>query len=510
MRDRQQEFKDVHEEGILKDAAPRNFARVRVGSRSLDDSTLNISPFKELPNSQYFDKKYILRALAGKDIKALRRISRAFFMKSGIYSHVCEYLSRIYRYDWYVVPYVKSVDSVSMNKLLKDFSKVLTFFDSSNIKLSCGKMALNLIVDGCYYGYMIPNDECVQIQELPIDYCRSRYDKNGVPTVEFDMKYFDTQFPDSAYRNKVLKVFPQEFSEGYRLYKQGKLSADFMGDSTSWYLLSTDNAFKLNLNNSDVPILVNAIPYLLDVDEARELEKKKMLQKLLKIIIQKLPLDKNSELVFDVEEAQDIHTNAVHMVKNAIGVDILTTFADIETVDLSDSATSVDKDDLGRFEKTAYTELGVAQNLFNSDGNIALEKSVLVDEASVRAIPLTFVAFYNRVIKFIGVDTKKCSFKFNMLETTQFNYKDLAKTYKEQVQYGYSKFLPQLALGHSQSEILALATFENKILNLSEIMVPPQSSNTISSSGSSTGGGRPSLQDDQKSEKTIANIESGS
>jgi hypothetical protein len=36
-----------------------------------------------------------------------------------------------------------------------------------------------------------------------------------------------------------------------------------------------------------------------------------------------------------------------------------------------------------------------------------------------------------------------------MLETTQYNYKDLAKMYKEQVQLGYSKMLPQIAMGHS-------------------------------------------------------------
>nr|DAD78629.1 MAG TPA: portal protein [Siphoviridae sp. ctB3v5] len=32
---------------------------------------------------------------------------------------------------------------------------------------------------------------------------------------------------------------------------------------------------------------------------------------MLKIIVQKLPLDKNSDLVFDVDEARDIHNNAV-------------------------------------------------------------------------------------------------------------------------------------------------------------------------------------------------------
>jgi hypothetical protein len=34
-------------------------------------------------------------------------------------------------------------------------------------------------------------------------------------------------------------------------------------------------------------------------------------------------------LIFDVEEARDIHNNGVEMLKRAIGVDVLTTFTDV-------------------------------------------------------------------------------------------------------------------------------------------------------------------------------------
>ena len=51
--------------------------------------------------------------------------------------------------------------------------------------------------------------------------------------------------------------------------------------------------------------------------------------------------------------------------------------------------------------------------------------------------------------------------------------------YKEQVQIGYSKMLPQIALGHSQSSILNMAHFENEIMHLSEIMIPPLMSSTM-------------------------------
>ena len=99
-----------------------------------------------------------------------------------------------------------------------------------------------------------------------------------------------------------------------------------------------------------------------------------------------------------------------------------------------------------------------------------------------------------------------------MLETTQYNYRELSKMYKDQMTVGNSKMLAQIALGHSQSFILNSAYFENKVLHLTEIMIPPLSSNTMSSSDilktDSGESGRPELPDDQKSDKTIANRES--
>jgi hypothetical protein len=41
--------------------------------------------------------------------------------------------------------------------------------------------------------------------------------------------------------------------------------------------------------------------------------------------------------------------------------------------------------------------------------------------------------------------------------------------------------LPQIALGHSQSFILNTAHFENEVLHLNEIMIPPLMSSTMSS-----------------------------
>ena len=85
-----------------------------------------------------------------------------------------------------------------------------------------------------------------------------------------------------------------------------------------------------------------------------------MAQKLLKIIIQKMPLDKNGDLIFDIDEAAELHNNAVRMLSKAVGVDVLTTFADIEVADMADSNSTTSTDDLVKVERTVYNSLGVS------------------------------------------------------------------------------------------------------------------------------------------------------
>lgn len=527
----------IHEKGfnivnnmnreIYNSQTPVEYNKIRVGVKTLDDAVLNLGAIKKV-NSIYGNKYEILRALGEKDIEKLRDISNYFYRTNGIYSSVCHYFAFLYRYDWYVVPEV--LDDKSKNeKILKEFNDLLNFFDNSHIEKMCGDLALEVIKNGAYYGYLVDSDDCVMLQQLPINYCRSRYNIRNKPAIEFNMRFFDDNFTDINYRMRVLKMFPKEFAKGYLLYKQNKLPRDFIGDEyCSWYLLDPEKTVKFNFTADDMPYFVNAIPALLDLDAAQDLDRRKQMQQLLKILIQKLPMDKNGDLIFDNDEARDIHNNAVQMLSRAIGVDVLTTFAEIQVEDMADSNTTTKTDDLEKVERTVFNSFGLSRNLFNTDGNLALDKSILNDESSLRNLLLQFNIFFDEIAQKRSKNKKKYNFKLYMLETTQYNYKDLAKIYKEQVTLGYSKMLPQIALGHSQSSIIHTAHFENEILQLSSIMIPPLMSSTISGedilgknkqSDSSNKqnkienteektAGRPEKADDQKSEKTIQNKES--
>ena len=251
------------------------------------------------------------------------------------------------------------------------------------------------------------------------------------------------------------------------------------------------------------------------------------MQDLLKILVQKLPIDKNGDLIFDVDEARDIHNNAVAMLQHAIGTDVITTFADVDSLDLSDTS-NVDTDDLEREERSVYNAAGVPKNLFNSDGNIALTSSILQDEGVMRDLKLQYEILFDTIIQRRMPNKKKYTFRFYILDTTQYNYKELSKLYKEQMTVGFGKMLAQIALGHTQNSILATAFFENDVLSLSSVMIPPMMSSTIGSediqtlgkggktqpaegqntTGSDNKGGRPAKEATELSDKTIQNKES--
>ena len=466
-------------------------------------------------------------AIVKRDYKKLRIISDFFYAASGIYQTVCNYFAYLYRYDWYIYP-ENVKESAKNEKVIEEYTKMLSYLDGSYIKKLCGDIALKVVKYGCYYGYVIDTAKGIQIQELPFDYCRTRYSVAGMPAIEFNMAFFDDKFPDLQYRMRVLKMFPDDFAKGYALYKQGKLIDDNEGmwndgfkRGFGWYLLDPGATIKFNINGSDIPIFINALPSILDLDAAQELDRKKQMQKLLKILVQKLPMDKNGDLIFDVDEARDIHNTAVAMLRRAVGVDVITTFADVESIDISDKNTTTSVDDLEKVERTVYNSLGVSRNLFNTDGNIALEKSILDDESTMRNLVLQFDIFFDKIVDRKSTN-KKYNFRFVMLETTQYNYKDLVKTYRELTANGQSKFLPVIALGHSQSSVLNLAYFENEILDLPSLMIPPLMSSTMngqdilgtrnqrknSNSQNTSETGRPEKSNDEKAEKTIQNRES--
>ena len=546
MKDRMAELKRQASLDTGERSKPTDFNKMRIGLQTLDNAIISYGDLQRT-NARLGTKANVLKAINDGDIEEMREISNFFYKTSGIYARLCRYMAYLYKYDWFITPYINGCQGLldtdsgladtsqdekqlkARRKVFNEFFNVLKFFDEFEVKRFCGKIALKVIKNGCYYGYLIAQGNKIVVQELLPNYCRSRFEVNNRPAVEFDMRFFDNFYKDTQERMRVLKLFPKQFKKGYQLYKKGKLVPAFPGDSPSWYVLDPRSTVKFNLNDGDYPPFMAVIPYLIDLDAAQDLDRQRMAQKLLKIIIQKMPIDKNGDLVFDVDEANALHNNAVRMLGKAIGVDVLTTFADVDVADMSDRGNQSNIDELEKVERTVYNEAGISQMQFNSDSNTALNNSILNDESSMYDLLLQFESFLNLLLEPFNRSPKRVYYRAQFLNTTIYNYKQVSKLYKEQMQVGLSKMLPQVALGQTQSSILATSYFENDILDLVRVFIPPMMSSTMNaevltgrktvsgkettqdSNGNSDNEnttGRPEKEDNEKSDKTLQNRES--
>lgn len=249
-------------------------------------------------------------------------------------------------------------------------------------------------------------------------------------------------------------------------------------------------------------------------------------------------------------ELQRLNQNAIDMVGDAVGVSVLSTIANVNLLDVAKDQSDDAQDAVEAQENSTYNDLGISSNLFNTEGNLALEKSITTDEAYVKPLLLQFEQFFNRYLEW-KFNKNTLKFRFKMLSTTIFNYKELSSVYKDLTKIGFSRFLPIVSLGHTQKEVTSMAKLEQQIMQLDAYMLPPFSSNTMSSDtwsdikaqqeliiqgrkagiadpmgaantavggdvqalaaenpASAVGnsvGGRPSKSPDQKSDKTLAN-----
>ena len=135
------------------DKAVAEFNKIKVGVKQLEDAILDLGTLR-LPRVPFCNKRNIMRAIVEKDYRKIRMISDFFYATSGIYQTVCNYFAYLYRYDWYIYP-ENVKESAKPEKVIEEYTKMLSYLDGTYIKKLCGDVALNVVKHGCYYGYIV-------------------------------------------------------------------------------------------------------------------------------------------------------------------------------------------------------------------------------------------------------------------------------------------------------------------------------------------------------------------
>ena len=72
------------------------------------------------------------------------------------------------------------------------------------IDRKCALFARDILVKGAYYGLIIDNGDDVAIQDLPFDYCRTRFkNTQDIDIIEFNLDFFK-KIRDEELRQNIL------------------------------------------------------------------------------------------------------------------------------------------------------------------------------------------------------------------------------------------------------------------------------------------------------------------
>lgn len=479
----------------------------------------NDKAYRRYPDSSnpvfdnFFDLDEIKRTLAYGEPASLRELSRFAYRYFGIYERVINYYSRLLLFDYVITPKIKG--NISKNKILNKYNNVLSFLDKMSIPVNFQYITYKVLKNGAYYGLFRVFDDGITFQELPVEYCRSRYkDSRGIDILEFNLSYF-RKITSESDRQEMLSSFPKEVVKQWERVKNSK------NITNNWVELDTKVGVVFHFGDF-IPYFVNAIPELLRLDEAQDREGDREAEELQKLLINKMPISsKTGEMIFEPEEAAVMHRGLVDMLSDNKYIDVLTTYGDTSLEQAQTTTSQAQNNSLNKFTFNAFDNLGASAQLFNAEGNTALKYSTDKDTSLMFSLAMIYANWLTYIVNDRFADNK-ISFSVEFLPTTIHNRKELMDVYLKGAQYGYSKIYTGVAQGIKQSNLVNLLSLENDILGLSDKMIPLSSSytqtnnensknsdgkskNAISGKDNNNEPGRPELSDSDKSDKTIAN-----
>jgi len=193
------------------------------------------------------------------------------------------------------------------------------------------------------------------------------------------------------------------------------------------------------------------------------------------------------------------------MMKKNKNVDVLTTYADVDSV-VTKTTAETTSNTIEALASSVYYESGLSGKLFGIDTATGLDRNVKVSIALMMNLAERFSNLITNIINELYKNSN-ISFTYKILPVSYQNEKEYLDDAFKIASSGYSLIVPALALGLSQRDLSNLKELENDVLRLPETLRPLHSAFTQSANSDSAGatdeGGAPKKEVDDKNPHTI-------
>lgn len=208
-----------------------------------------------------------MRIIRSGDLASLRELSRYYYRINGNYRNNIDFLAHLPLYDNVIIPIFQEGKG-SQAQILKAFYAACEFVDKLDLPNILAHVTTEWLITGIYYGILRTVDKKVTLQDLPIDYCRTRFKSlDNLNILEFNLAYF-LSIKDEKQREEVIKTFPPIVQKAWRK-AGGKVS-------NNWVAITPDlGGVCFCFAHDQTPLLIASIPELKKLDNAVEREDKR-------------------------------------------------------------------------------------------------------------------------------------------------------------------------------------------------------------------------------------------
>ena len=444
-----------------------------------------------------YTEEEVKKIIENGSLNELQSLSRNYFNKDGFYKQLVLHYATLLKYIGILIPNPAPGKNLSTSHIQKKYFQAMDFVDKMNLPTIFVNWAQKILVNGCYYGVLTNEDKlnfCVL--DLPIAYCTTRFkDYAGNDIIEFDVSYFNS-ISDKDMKKAALAAYPDFIVKAYRRWNSGKLKS-------KWIIIPSDIGICFPMFDGR-PFFINVIPSIIQYGESVAVEQERDKEEIRKVIVQKIPHLADGRLLFEPDEAVEIHNGAVGMIRNNKNTSVITTYADVDAI-VSKASSENSGTVLGSMQQNIYSQAGISSEIFAATGGNTTETSLNFDTAVMMNLANKFARFVTNIVNNAFANSN-INFKYTILPITHHNEAKYVDNSYKLATAGYSLIIPALAQGLTQRDLVNVKDLENDVLNLVDKLIPPQTAFT--QDGGDGGNGRPTKETGEKKDKTLENEKS--
>lgn len=399
-----------------------------------------------------------------------QKITDYAYAVNNNYATIVDYLANMYLWRYYYMP-VAVKDKASGTNYEETYNLMTDIIDGLNLEVILPIILTNLYKDGIIFLYTSKDTtaKTVITYLLNQQYCEpimmSQY---GTGIYQFDATYFDSLGLTTTNRDEVLKLYPKELVAGYRAYQTDR--------NNRYFILDGRYSTYVRLNDLNFPTKISTIKSIFDYDTYRANEVERNTAQLDKIISHQIPAYED-QLLFELDEVQELHSSMKRQLASNSRTRLITTFGKLEVHQLGQND-KIQNEILNKAHSAIYDTAGINTNIFNGTDAESLAISLAKDAATTWKYIEQLVSFYNLTLNNL-YNFKGYQLELTMLPITHYNLSESLSGYKANAEYGVGRLELIVASGTKQRHIAPKYELE-KFLKLEEILQPLQSSHTQS------------------------------